>query len=208
MTWTLESELWASLMVTSHTSNSTFFLSQRRAEQCPCSMPSRHFTKVLLIDLLFMHTKFSGVKLSMLMQVIERFIKEKKQLTGRVEWWTSENYILLNVYLMDEEQSEGFNTIFSALSFYQATMAILVTQCKAKAWEKASILLIFDQLRLSFQTAILCSRIGGLEITQGWVTTNNWRGILFSLSSRFLSSQVLVSRNLYTLPCQRAAIQQ
>ena len=51
-------------------------------------------------------------------------------------------------------------------------MAILVTQCKAKAWEKASILLIFDQLRLSFQTAILCSRIGGLEITLDWVTRN------------------------------------
>ena len=90
--------------------------------------------------------------------------------------------------MMYQEQSDGFNTIFSPLSFYQATMAILVTQCKAKAWEKASILLIFDQLRLSFQTAILCSRIGGLEITLGWVSTNNWRGIFFIVRRVFVKT--------------------
>ena len=70
-------------------------------------------------------------------------------------------------------------------------MAILVTQCKAKAWEKASILLIFDQLRLSFQTAILCSRIGGLKITQDWVTSNNCEGDIFHSTDCFWQGKFL-----------------
>ena len=88
---------------------------------------------------------------------------------SRIEWSTSENYNFFPVYdVSGTIRRVQYN--FFCIEFYQATMAILVTQCKAKAWEKASILLIFDQLRLSFQTAILCSRIGGLEITLGWVT--------------------------------------